>query len=153
MNSVEKVKAELKKQKIPVSKMERELGFANGYIGQLKKGSIPLGRLQQIADFLGKPLGNFIPDSAIISVEDMTEEQLRKLERQQQWIEQQKQEAEDAKNEYQRETDELIEALQMLRDLPERRALLHATRDLTADQVRQMADFLEGMKKQSENDS
>lgn len=37
MNSVEKVKAELKKQKIPVSKMERELGFANGYIGQLKK--------------------------------------------------------------------------------------------------------------------
>ena len=50
------------------------------------------------------------------------------------------------------EEDELMEELQMLRDLPERRALLHATRDLTADQVRQMADFLEGMKRQSGND-
>lgn len=48
--------------------------------------------------------------------------------------------------------DELMEELQMLRDLPERRALLHATKGLTADQVRQMADFLEGMKRQSGND-
>lgn len=48
--------------------------------------------------------------------------------------------------------DELVEELQMLRDLPERRALLHATKGLTADQVRQMADFLEGMKRQSGND-
>lgn len=51
------------------------------------------------------------------------------------------------------EEDELVEELQMLRDLPERRALLHATKGLTADQVRQMADFLEGMKRQSGYDS
>ena len=50
------------------------------------------------------------------------------------------------------EEDELLEELQMLRDLPERRALLHATRGLTADQVRQMAAFLEGMRN-SGNDS
>ena len=41
--------------------------------------------------------------------------------------------------------------MQMLRDLPERRALLHATRDLTADQVRQMAAFLEGMRNSGNN--
>lgn len=50
------------------------------------------------------------------------------------------------------EQDELVEELQMLRDMQERRALLHATKGLTADQVRQMAQFLEGMKRQSEND-
>lgn len=37
MNSVERVKAICKERKIPISKMERDLGYANGYIGQLKK--------------------------------------------------------------------------------------------------------------------
>lgn len=31
MNSVEKVKAICKERKIPISKMERDLGYANGY--------------------------------------------------------------------------------------------------------------------------
>lgn len=52
MNSVEKVKALCKEKKIPISKLERDLGFGNGYVGQLKKGSFPDDRLLAIASYL-----------------------------------------------------------------------------------------------------
>ena len=52
MNSVERVKAICKERKIPISRLERDLGFANGYIGQLRKGVFPADRLSVIADYL-----------------------------------------------------------------------------------------------------
>ena len=52
MNSVERVKAICKERKIPISKLERDLGYANGYIGQLKKGVFPSDRLMEIAEYL-----------------------------------------------------------------------------------------------------
>lgn len=52
MNSVERVKKICKERKIPISRLEKELGFANGYIGQLRKGSFPFDRLVKIADYL-----------------------------------------------------------------------------------------------------
>lgn len=52
MNSVERVKKICKERKIPLSRLEKDLGFANGYIGQLKKGSFPDERLKKIADYL-----------------------------------------------------------------------------------------------------
>ena len=55
MNTVEKVKAICKERKIPISRLEKACGFANGYIGQLKKGSIPDDRLMKIAAFLSVP--------------------------------------------------------------------------------------------------
>lgn len=53
MNSVERVKKLCKENKIPISKLERDLGFSNGYIGQLKKGVFPDDRLTKIADYFG----------------------------------------------------------------------------------------------------
>lgn len=52
MNSVERVKSICKERKLPISKIEKELGFSNGYIGQLKKGNFPDDRLLAIADYL-----------------------------------------------------------------------------------------------------
>ena len=52
MNSVERVKAICKERKIPISKIEKDLGFSNGYIGQLRKGSFPADRLALIAEYL-----------------------------------------------------------------------------------------------------
>ena len=52
MNTVERVKALCKERGIPLAKLERECGFANGYIGQLRKGTIPDNRLVIIADYL-----------------------------------------------------------------------------------------------------
>lgn len=53
MNSVERVKALCKERKLPISRLEKDLGFANGYIGQLRKGTFPADRLQAIADYFG----------------------------------------------------------------------------------------------------
>lgn len=55
MTSVDRVKTICKTRKIPISKLERELGFANGYIGQLKKGTMPAERLAAISEYLGVP--------------------------------------------------------------------------------------------------
>ena len=52
MNSVERVKALCKAKKIPLYKLEKDLGFANGYIGQLRKGTLPADRLEKIAEYL-----------------------------------------------------------------------------------------------------
>lgn len=52
MNSVERVKAICAERKIPLSRMERDLGFSNGYIGQLKKGVFPDDRIIAISNYL-----------------------------------------------------------------------------------------------------
>lgn len=51
MNSVERVKQLCKERKIAISRLERDLGFANGYISQLRKGSFPAERLAEIAKY------------------------------------------------------------------------------------------------------
>lgn len=53
MNTVERVKDICKKRKIPLSRLEKDLGFANAYISQLKKGTFPDERLAAISDYLG----------------------------------------------------------------------------------------------------
>ena len=53
MNSVERVKSICKERKIPISKLEKDLGFSNGYISQLRKGVFPADRLSEIANYLG----------------------------------------------------------------------------------------------------
>lgn len=53
MDCVERVKNICKERKIPISKLEKDLGFSNGYISQLRKGVFPTDRLSQIAEYLG----------------------------------------------------------------------------------------------------
>lgn len=56
MNSVERVKLLCKERKIPISRLEKELGFSNGYINQLRKGTFPSDRLLKIAAYLDVPV-------------------------------------------------------------------------------------------------
>lgn len=51
MNALERVKLLCKERKIPISRLERDLGFANGYISQLKK-DLPSDRLSKISEYL-----------------------------------------------------------------------------------------------------
>lgn len=53
MNTVDRIKMILKERNIPVSRLEKELGFGNGYLRGLKKGSIVDDRLEKIANYLG----------------------------------------------------------------------------------------------------
>jgi transcriptional regulator with XRE-family HTH domain len=52
MTTVDRVKAICKERRIPISRLERDLGFSNGYIGQLKKGMMPADRLNAVANYL-----------------------------------------------------------------------------------------------------
>lgn len=52
MDSVERVKTLCKDRRIPIYKLERDCGFSNGYISQLRKGTFPSDRLYRIADYL-----------------------------------------------------------------------------------------------------
>ncbi len=52
MNAVERVKKICKERKIPISKLESDLGFGNAYVSGLKKGMFPADRLKLIAEYL-----------------------------------------------------------------------------------------------------
>lgn len=53
MTTVERILEICHEKRIPISKLERDCGFANGYVKQLKKGTMPNDRLAKVADYLG----------------------------------------------------------------------------------------------------
>lgn len=53
MDSVELIKQICKERKIPISHLEKECGFSNGYIRNLREGKLPADRLHKIAEYLG----------------------------------------------------------------------------------------------------
>ena len=56
MTSVDVVKAMCKEHRVPIYKLEKDLGFANGYISQLRKGVFPTDRAILIARYFNVPL-------------------------------------------------------------------------------------------------
>ena len=89
MNSVERVKSLCKERKIPISKLEKDLGYSNGYVGKLQKGVFPADRLASIAKYLNvsneyllngnesrKPVLTKKDEKCIEKILDATKEQL-----------------------------------------------------------------------------
>lgn len=62
MTSVERVKKICKERRIPIYRIEKDLGFANGYIGQLRKGTFPNDRLALIAQYLNVTIEELMDD-------------------------------------------------------------------------------------------
>lgn len=56
MTAVDRVKAICKERKIPISRLETDLGFGNAYISGLKKGVFPNDRLIAISKYLDLPV-------------------------------------------------------------------------------------------------
>lgn len=56
MNSVELVKNICKERKIPISRLEKDCGFSNGYIRKLQEGKFPSDRLLVISEYLNLPV-------------------------------------------------------------------------------------------------
>lgn len=56
MNSVELVKQICKERKIPISRLEKDCGFSNGYIRKLQEGKFPSDRLLVISKYLNLPV-------------------------------------------------------------------------------------------------
>lgn len=57
------IKTECKNQKIPVSRLEKDLGFCNGYVRGLKD-KIPLDRAKEISEYLGIPMSLLMGNDA-----------------------------------------------------------------------------------------
>ena len=74
MNIVEIVKSICKERKIPISRLEKECGFSNGYINSLKNGVFPTDRLLKIADYFGVSidymLGNNSSENIACSIKE-----------------------------------------------------------------------------------
>ncbi len=52
MDTVERIKEICKERKIAISRLEKDCGFANGYIRSLREGKLPADRLFKIAEYL-----------------------------------------------------------------------------------------------------
>lgn len=53
---VEKIRAICKEKGVPISQLEKALGYANGYLNPKKAANIRLDRLAEIANYLGVSL-------------------------------------------------------------------------------------------------
>jgi len=62
MNTIEKIRNICKEKGIAVSKVERDLGFSNGYINSQKKGRIQFERLVKISGYLRVPMDELVGD-------------------------------------------------------------------------------------------
>ena len=61
MYQIDNVLKVCKERKIPISKLEKDLGFGNGYVKNLKKG-LPVDRALKVADYLGVSEHELFPD-------------------------------------------------------------------------------------------
>ena len=50
---IQRIKNLCKKRGVSISKMERDCGFSNSYITNLRAGKMPADRLQKVADYFG----------------------------------------------------------------------------------------------------
>lgn len=53
MDCVERIKKLCAEKGIAIARLEKDCGFANGYISGLRRGTMPADRLQKVADYLG----------------------------------------------------------------------------------------------------
>lgn len=56
MTIIERIREICKERKLPVSKLEKELGYGNGYLNPKKISAIPSDRLVEIANYLNIPV-------------------------------------------------------------------------------------------------
>lgn len=93
MNTVERIKSICKERKIAISTLEKECGFANGYIGQLRKGTVPDDRLRKISNYLDVSVDYLMTgktnilfetakqDAALSNMDDIVKEYALKLDK------------------------------------------------------------------------
>ena len=53
MNQVERIRELCEENGIAISKLERDLGFSNGYFNSLRKGKVAIERLKKVAEYFG----------------------------------------------------------------------------------------------------
>lgn len=128
MTTVERILEICEERHIPVSRVERQLGFSNGYIKKVKNGNMSADRLQLIADYFGLPSEYFVtgemPDRTGINSLGGTKYYF---------------------------SDETAEVAQEIFEKPGLRMLFDAARDAKPEDLITMANLLERLKKTNPN--
>lgn len=117
MNSVELVKQICKEREIPISKLERDCGFSNGYIRSLRRGSFPYEKMKTISNYLQVPMERLVTNE--------------KSDEKQGWY----------------LDDETAKAAQEVFDDPDTRMLFDAARNASPEAIRLAAEMLKTFKK------
>ena len=138
MNSVERVKEICKERKIPISRLEKDLGFSNGYIGQLRKGTFPIDRLSKISKYLDLPISYLLGDT--LNPDDKTRTHSAEAMNERDW-------QQEKENPLVNGDKELTEYLEMLKNRPECRMLFKVSKDATKEDVEQAVKIIEALRK------
>lgn len=117
MTPVERVVALCKERNITMAKIERDLGFSNGYIKGLKGGKISAERVRMIGDYLNVPYYEI--DEEIFPKQDS-----------QYYL-----------------NPETAQIAQEVFDNPDLRILFDAARDVSPDNIKLAAEMLSRFKK------
>ena len=117
MNSVELVKQICKEREIPISKLERDCVFSNGYIRSLRRGSIPYEKMKTISNYLQVPMERLVTNE--------------KSDEKQGWY----------------LDEETAKAAQEVFDDPDTRMLFDAARNASPEAIRLAAEMLKTFKK------
>lgn len=80
MNSYEKVVMLCKSRKIPISRLEKNLGFSNGSLKGRGNGYIPYERLEKIADFFHVDINEVRDDDFVIDTEKSDKEKVFEID-------------------------------------------------------------------------
>ena len=127
MSGVELVRSVCKEKRVPIARLERELGFSNGYLN-MKLKKIPYDRAVQIAKYLD------IDVNLILGVESTPTP-----------------ENTEGKKAYYLDP-ETAEMAQELFENPDMRILFDAARDITPDQLKAVGNMVESMRKKEGGD-
>ena len=73
-NSVQFVREICQQRKIPISQLEKECGFSNGYLNPKKMAKLPYDRAQSIAEYLGVSVTTILTGE---NAEDISEDVAR----------------------------------------------------------------------------
>jgi len=111
---VENIRAICKEKGIPVSRLEKDLGYGNGFLNPKKIQVISAWRAVEISEYLG------------VTMDDLMGLETKKAPT--------------------TDGEDLADYLQDLRERPETRALLEASRGMTKEQVEQMAAFAKALR-------
>lgn len=142
MDSVEKVKRLCKERGVAISKVEKDLNFANGYISGLKKGVFPYKRLLAIADYFGVPVADIEGDE----MQDEIHQAYNRVQMPKRVI-RSKYDAFTGDGELYYLDKKSAEMCQRLLDNKEMRVLFEAAEDVEPKDIELAAEFLSRMKK------
>lgn len=120
MTVVERIREICRSQKIPVYKLEKDLGYGNGYLNPKKVAQIPSDRLVQMADYLHVPLEEILGHEKAPAPEVQSGS----------------------------EEEEIREYLQQIKDDPSTRMMFDLVRGATLEEIKATVAFLKALREQ-----